>query len=122
MGLRFQAAVCEEMEDQEGCAKWAEAVQEKCKVNWGCRIDLKGDQSRCRGALTVKLMSINREEEVPLMEGLETNASIGDCFTSTLDDAETCKADSKTKIEDMLDGVNVPSEEMIEKVREQIKA
>lgn len=109
------------MEDKESCAQWAKAMQEKCKVNSACRIDLKGDQSRCSGAFKAKLMSFRKDEEVPLMEGLETSASIGDCFKITLNDAETCKAESKTLIEDMLKDVNVPSEEMIQKVRDQFK-
>jgi len=67
-------------------------------------------------------MSFRKEEEVPLMGGLENSASIGDCFKTTLDNIETCKADTKTLIEGMLKDVNVPSEEMIKKVREQFKA
>lgn len=110
---KFQDAVCEEMDDKESCARWAEAMQEKCKLGWSCRIDLMGDRGRCNGAFTAKLMSIHKEDEVELMEDLESSASIGDCFQGTLDDAVSCKADSTSKIEDMLDGVNVPSEELI---------
>lgn len=110
------------MDDKESCKKWAEAMQEKCKVNSACKIDLNGDKSRCSGAFRAMLMSFRKEEEVPLMEGLKTSDSIGDCFKITLEDAKTCKAESKTLIEDMLKDVNVPSEEMIKKVREQFKA
>ena len=93
-------------------------MQEKCRVSSACRINLKGEKSRCSGAFKAKLM----EGEVPLMEGLDSSALIGECFTVILNDTKTCKDRSETQIEDMLDGVNVPSEEMIKEVREQFKA
>jgi len=36
--MKFQASVCEQMEDKEACAQWADAMQTKCKVNSGCKI------------------------------------------------------------------------------------
>jgi len=118
---KFHAMVCEEMEDKENCLKWVDAMQEKCKANSDCKIDLMGNKMKCSGAFRAKLMSFRKEEEVSLMGGLETSALIGSCFTSTLDAAETCKSLSKTKIESMLVGVNVPSEELIKEQRKQFK-
>ena len=97
-------------------------MKQKCEMNWACKIDLRMDQTKCSGAFKAKLMSFRKEEEVPLMEGFESSVQIGDCFKNTLDSAETCKAESHAQLGDLLKDVNVPSEEMIKKVREQFKA
>lgn len=107
---KFQAAVCEKMEDKENCQQWAKAMQEKCSMNRGCKIELAGNQGRCSGGYKAMLKSLRTDEE-KFMEGLEDSAAIGNCFKTTIDAFSVCKAGAKKATEDNLKDVTVPTEE-----------
>ena len=54
--------ICLQMEDKDNCAQWAKAMQTKCKVNSGCKIDLKTNRGECDGYLKVMLHSFTKED------------------------------------------------------------
>jgi len=117
----FQAAVCGKSENAEDCTLWAEAMQKACLSKSECKLELAGNQGKCSGAYKAMLMSF-RKEDSPLMTGFETSASIGDCFKNSIDAMSTCIGDSKAATEKSLEGVQVPTEEMIAEMKAERKA
>lgn len=61
-----------------------------------------------------------RQENVPVPAGI-TAQSVGECFTDLLDDAQKCSDDVKDKMDAVLEGIKVPTEDEKKAARDNFK-
>jgi len=96
----------------------------KCKSASRCKFDTKQKKGECQGMFKFMLSSLRLKEGETLESPnvpIDSN-SVGSCFTELLVNAESCSNEVKAEQAQMLDGINVPSEDEIKKAREEFKA